>query len=97
MLVSAESYVNSNAIKSLLAKGGIGFPTYILDADKYGDEYSTPKRYRRFVDEVYPGHPEILGLPTHLVLDKQHRVRYAAVGAGKFRVAVLDSLARAGR
>ena len=97
LLVSTESWASLKYVKQFLAKSSIGFPTYILDLDKYGDEYNAGKRYHKFVNEVYPEHPWVGGFPTHLILDRQHRVRYAAVGAGKFRVAVLDSLMRAGR
>ena len=97
LMITPESWVGLDQVKSFLRARQVNRATYILDAAVYGDEFSDVKRYHKFVEELYPGHPELSGFPLHLLLDKQHQVRYAAFGANRFNESVLDSLARAGR
>jgi thiol-disulfide isomerase/thioredoxin len=97
IMVTPENWGSLDRIKAFLQANNVARPTYILDLNKYGDEFVANKRYRKFMDEIYPGHPEIGGFPTHLILDKRQKVVFAAVGAGKFNAAVLDSVKQASR
>lgn len=92
LLITPESWLKLPTIRRFLFSNRVNFPTYILDLDQYGDEYSVQNRYKKFVAEIYPGHPEILGLPTYFILNKQNKVLYASTGAGKLTKTVLDSL-----
>lgn len=97
LMVSPENWGNLVWIKAFLYRNKVFTPTYVLDLDRYGDEYSVHLRQRKFIDEIYPGHPEIAGFPTHFILNKQHKVVFAAVGAGRLKAAVLDSVMQANR
>ena len=97
VMVTPESWVELNQVKSFLAARQVGFPTYILDVEKYGDEYNGMKRYLKLVNELQPGYAGPVGFPTHLLLSREHKVLYATAGAGHFNAAVLDSVLRANR
>jgi hypothetical protein len=97
VMVTPEGWVELKQVKSFLAARQIGFSTYILDAAKYGDEFSGIKRYHKLLNELHPGYAGNTGFPTHLLLNRQHQVLYAAAGAGRFTAAVLDSVVRANR
>jgi thiol-disulfide isomerase/thioredoxin len=97
VMVTPESWMELNRVKSFLAARQVGFPTYILDMDKYGDEHSGAKRYMKLLDELYPGYGGAKGFPTHLLLNREYKVLYATAGAGHFNAAVLDSVLRANR
>ena len=96
-MITPENWSALDNVKYFLRSNKVGFPTYVLDIDRYGDEHSVVKRYQGFVGEIYPGHPEMLGLPTHIIINKQRKVLFAATGANKFSAAVLDSVMRANR
>ncbi|WP_331059652.1 hypothetical protein [Hymenobacter sp.] len=97
VMVSPENWSELQKIKAFIYRNKVFISTYVLDLDRYGDEFSVQKRYRKFVDEIYPGHPEILGFPTHIVVDKQYKVQFAGVGAGKLTATVLDSVMQSTR
>jgi hypothetical protein len=97
VMVTPESWVALNRIKSFLMARQVGFPTYILDLEKYGDEYLGVKRYMKLLNELHSGYAGPTGFPTHLLLNREHKVLYATAGAGHFNAAVLDSVMRANR
>ena len=93
-LVNPQTWVQLDEAKEFLFSHHMTMPTYVLDLKKYGEEFQVTKRYRKFTDEIYAGHPEIAGFPAHLILNKQHKVIFAAVGAKNFNQQVLDSVMR---
>lgn len=94
-LVNPQSWVELDEAKKFLFSHQVTMPTYVLDLKKYGEEFQSVARYRKFKEELYAGHPEIEAFPTHLILNKQHQVVFAAVGAKNFNQQVLDSVMRA--
>lgn len=94
-LVNPQSWVELDDAKKFLFSHQVTMPTYVLDLKKYGEEFQTAARYRKFKESLYAGHPEVDGYPTHLVLNKQHKVIFAAVGAKYFNQQVLDSVIQA--
>ncbi|MDO7844991.1 hypothetical protein Q5H92_01370 [Hymenobacter sp. M29] len=97
VMVTPESWVELNQVKRFLVARQVVFPTYILDMEKYGDEFTGIKRYSKLLNELYPGYTGPTGFPTHLLLNRQHKVLYATAGAGHFNASVLDSVLRSNR